>query len=389
MKKVIIGVALIAVCLSTSYPADDDYKNDDHQNYNHDDVPEAKWENDGGYQEYRKGQYYLQGQFLHYDQDGKAIWNAHNGKPLKGPDGKIIKNYKGEDVYTTKDQEDLYDAWGQAKWGPKTGTVYYGPKCVPLLDCWGKIVYGPCWAIQIPNQPTPHPNPTPKPYPHPQHPNIPHWDVPYNPETPVPKPKPIPLPKPEPVPVRPPTPIQIPKPVWVPFTDYRIPIYVPPRPNLPRPFPLPKPEIPIPRRIPGYTPKPIAIHPPHPVIIPFPVYGNCLHLFFGNGRPIYSDIYGRKLRGPNGAVLKDVNGDDVYGPEKWPALFENGKPVFNDDNGLPINGPNGQAIRHHYPHGPIVYGPKLFYKPYPGDDYKGHVVVGNLYDDDDLDAEVE
>ena len=388
MKKVIVGVALIAVCLSSVYDGADDDIRPVHTSAPHD-KPDPVWENDGGYQEYRRGQYYLKGQFQLYDQDGKAIWNANNGKLLKGPDGKAIKNYKGEDVYTAKEQEDLYDAWGQAKWGPKTGTVYYGPNCVPLLDCWGKIVYGPCWAIQIPNQPVPHPNPNPPKVPHPNHPNVPKWDVPYNPETPVPKPNPIPLPKPEPVPVRPPTPVQIPRPVWVPFTDYRIPIYVPPRPNLPRPFPLPKPEIPIPRRIPGYTPKPIAIVPPNPVVIPFPVYGNCIHLYFANGRPIYSAIYGGKLRGPNGAVLRDVNGDEVYGPEKWPGLFQNGRPVFNDDNGLPVNGPEGQPIRLFYPNGPIVYGPKLFYKPYPGDDYKGPVVVGNLYDDDDLDADVE
>lgn len=382
MKKSLIAIAIIGICLASTY---DDFDGDDDQGeqvqHHGGQLPEPIWENYPDYQEYRQGQYYLTAQFFLYDQNHKPLYNADNGKLLLGPDGKAITDYRGNKVYTPKDFEHLYDSHGQPKYGPKNGAVLYGPNCVPLLDCYGRCVYGPCIAIKIPPQPTPHPNPAPQPVPHPQHPNIPKWDVPYNPETPVPKPKPIPLPNPEPVPVRPPTPIQIPRPVWVPFTDYRIPIYVQPRPNLPKPFPLPKPEIPIPRGHPGYTPKRIPIFPPNPVLIPFPVYNGCIHLYFSNGVPIYSAQYGKKL------TVKDSQGNDVWGPSNWPSLFDNyGRPLFNDDNGLPLNGPDGQLIRVSYPNGAIVYGPKLFYKPYPGDEYKGPVVVGDGYEE--YDAEI-
>lgn len=394
IKKLIIGLAVIGICLANGYDNDAD-SNDNDNKHHHVAKPDPVWDNDAGYQEYRKGGNYLALQFHLYDLNGTPIYNAHNGEILNGPDGKPIKNYKGEVVYVPKGFEKLWDNNGNPKYGPKTGAVLYGPHCVPLLDCWGRIIYGPCYRPVKPNTPNPHYNPNPTPVPLPPLPIAPKVDVPYVREREFPKYKPSQIRDPNPIVVVVPSPVDIKRPDWVPGRDFWVPIPVIKPPKTPK---LPKVvinSIPIPRGLPGYKPIIRVIQPPSRVYPPYTIpAGDCIYLYFNNGTPIYGPHFGQLLKGPKGSPLKDENGNPVWGPAGWGDLFDSyGNPKWDDKNGVPLRGPNGQPIRLSYPNGPVVYGPKRFLKEYPGDDYKGPVVVGDGIDEENdadiFEAEIE
>ena len=390
-KKLIIGLAVIGLCLANAWEDQNDQQ--DNAAQHQDKKPHPLWENDHGYQEYRDGPNYLALQFHLYDLNGTPLYNANNGEVLYGPDGKAIVNYRGEVVYVPKGFEKLWDHQGNPKYGPKTGAVLYGPNCVPLLDCWGRIIYGPCYRPQKPNTPTPQYNPNPVPVPLPPHPIAPKVDVPYVRERQLPKYNPSQIRDPNPILVVLPSPVDIKRPDWVPGRDFWVPIPIIKPPKAPK---LPKVvfnSIPIPRALPGYKPIIRVIEPPKRVYPPYIIpAGDCIYLYYNNGEPIYGPHFGQLLKGPNGQPLKDENGRPVYGPSGWGNLFDNlGNPKWDDENGVPLRGPNQQPIRLYYPNGPIVYGPKRFLKEYPGDNYKGPVVVGNELegDLDVINADVE
>lgn len=378
MKNLVIALVVIGVCMSTSVdPIEYEEKRPPH----HD--PPA-YENDEDYKIYKKGRFYLSNKNYLYDENGNAKYNEHNGKHLIGPDGKTVVDYKGKHVYVPKDFPHLWNHDGSPKYNAHNGAVLYGPHCVPLLDCWGRIIYGPCPSLpERPPTPTPNYNPNPTPVPRPNHPVHPGQpDVPYVREREFPKYTPSQIRDPNPIIIKIPDPVNIVRPPWETNKPFHIPIAVIKDPKNPKLPILKFPPILKPIGLPGHKPVIRPIIPPKPVPVPIP-YGNCLNLYWRDGTPFYNEHNGKLIYGPNVPVLT-INGDKVYGPAGWPNLYENGQPVFNDQTGLPLLGPDQQPIRLAYPYGPIVYGPKVFYKPYPVDDYKGPIVVGDAYDSEFL-----
>lgn len=408
MRNLAIAVAIIGVCMANAAPEYDDNDNnqanqghhghhdhhDHHDNpdhpahHNNDKIPEhagkPNWEDDEDYKVYKHGKFYLSNKNFLYNEDGKAIYNADNGKLLLGPDGKAIVDYKGNHVYVPKDFPHLWNQDGTPKYNAHNGAVLYGPHCVPLVDCYGRIIYGPCQYLpQKPNTPTPVYNPNPVPVPRPNHPVHPEQpNVPYVRERELPKYKPSQIRDPNPIVIKIPDPVDIKRPAWEVNKPFYVPIPVIKDPKAPKLPNIKFPPILKPIGLPGQKPIIKPIIPPKPVAVPIP-YGNCLNLFWRDGTPYYNAHNGKLVYGPN-APVKTINGEDVYGPVSWPDLYKNGKPLFNENNGLPVLGPDQQPIRLAYPYGAIVYGPKVFYKPYPDDDYKGPIVVGDAFDNEYL-----